>query len=745
MDISSLSIPSFLIENLRREKIKELFPPQSEAIQKGVLERRNCVLATTTASGKTLIAVMCAAIHLQQGGKVLYLAPLRALASEKFDEFTRLLKGSPGGDPRIAITSGDYDSSDPWLENFQVIITTNEKMDSLLRHGARWIKDISLLVLDEIHLLGDRDRGPTLEVTTSKILQLVEKVQVLALSATIKNSDEIARWLGALGVKSDWRPVQLKEGVLHDWEVEFIDGERIPIQRRDPDPATSLALEIVERGGQTLIFATTRKKAEKLAERAALALQRSTGYLSSTEFALLSKYSRAIGEKGDRSSFTEKLGKLVATGAAFHHAGLARAHRNLIEEVFRTRALKIIAATPTLAAGVNLPARIVIIPELWRYDAEYGAYGISVMEYKQFCGRAGRPGYDKVGYAVPVARNEVEKAVLREKYIEGEPERIWSRLSDERHLRSHVLALVASGFVNSKSSLNNFFERTLFAEQYGMQGIAEKLENVVAFLVENNMLKTSGKQLSASELGKRVSELYIDPLSAVRLIEGLKASPSVLDEISILHLVSRTTDIPSIPMSRIPLEKLELYYERNKTSLLVTAPDPEIEPEEYETFLHDFKKVITLEAWVNEVSEGDIYERFRVEPGDLAVIREAGEWVTYSAHEIAKILRRRDKLPMLKNMTERVRHGIKEELISLVRLEGVGRVRARSLFRAGFKNVEAIARASVEDLVSVPNIGMRLAVDIKKQAGGKIGRKLLTKEAEETPEQTDLGKLWTGT
>lgn len=741
MDISSLSIPPFLIENLRREKIRELFPPQREAIQKGVLERRNCVLATPTASGKTLIAVMCAALHLQQGGKVLYLTPLRALASEKFSEFTRLLKGWPGGDPRIAITSGEYDSSDPWLENFQVIITTNEKMDSLLRHRAKWIKDISLLVLDEIHLLGDRDRGPTLEVTAAKILQMIEKVQILALSATIKNADEIGRWLGALGVKSDWRPVPLKEGVLHDWEVKFADGERITLPRRDTDPAISLALEIVERGGQTLIFATTRKKAEKFAERAASALQRSTGYLSSSEIALLSKYSKAVGEQGDRSSFTERLERLVAAGAAFHHAGLARAHRNLIEEVFRERALKIIAATPTLAAGVNLPARIVIIPELWRYDAEYGTYGIPVMEYKQFCGRAGRPGYDKVGYAVPVARNEVEKMVLREKYIEGEPERIWSRLSDERHLRSHVLALVASGFVDSKSSLNKFFERTLFAEQYGMQGITEKLENVIDFLVENNMLKTSGKLLNASELGKRISELYIDPLSAVRLIEGLKTSSSVLDEISILHLVSRTTDVPSISMSRVPLEKLELYYERNKPSLLVTAPDPEVEPEQYETFLHDFKKVIALEAWVNEVSEGDIYERFRVEPGDLAVLRAAAEWITYSAREIAKILRRRDKLPTLKDMIQRVRHGIKEELIPLVRLEGVGRVRARSLFRAGFRNVEALVRASVEDLVSVPNIGMRLALDMKKQAGGKISRKLLTQEAEKTSEQTDLEKL----
>ena len=163
MRIDELEVPSQIKEILRNEGYDLLYPPQEDAIRAGVLNGRNLVLASPTASGKTLIAELCILKSiLEKGGKALYLTPLRALASEKHDEFQRyagIVKGSQEK-LKILLTTGDYDASDPWIERYDIIISTNEKVDSLLRHRARWVTDLRVVVADEVHLLTEPDRGP---------------------------------------------------------------------------------------------------------------------------------------------------------------------------------------------------------------------------------------------------------------------------------------------------------------------------------------------------------------------------------------------------------------------------------------------------------------------------------------------------------------------------------------------------------------------------------------------------------
>src|SRR3990170_6066881 len=221
-----------------RSGIAELYPPQEEAINAGVLEGKNLVLASPTASGKTLIAELCSLKHvLEKNGKVIYLTPLRALASEKFDEFKKYtsIKKPDGKRVTVGISTGDFDSSDPWLERYDVIITTNEKADSLLRHRAKWMDDISLIVADEVHLLNEAERGPTLEVVLARLMQINPEMQILALSATIKNVEEIAGWIKASYVITEWRPVPLREGVLLHDEIQFKDGDARKIERKTKD------------------------------------------------------------------------------------------------------------------------------------------------------------------------------------------------------------------------------------------------------------------------------------------------------------------------------------------------------------------------------------------------------------------------------------------------------------------------------------------------------------------------------
>ena len=182
-----LRIPDQAKQVLVSAGVTELFPPQEEAIRAGALQGKNLLLASPTASGKTLVAELCALKHvIEQDGKVLYLSPLRALASEKYIAFKKynILRKANEGHVRVGISTGDFDSSDPWLGKLDVIVTTNEKCDSLLRHRVSWIDNISLVVADEIHLLDNVDRGPTLEVVLARLLQVNSDIQILALWKT---------------------------------------------------------------------------------------------------------------------------------------------------------------------------------------------------------------------------------------------------------------------------------------------------------------------------------------------------------------------------------------------------------------------------------------------------------------------------------------------------------------------------------------------------------------------------------
>lgn len=204
---------------LENEKIITLRKCQEKAIKAGLFDHKSLLVCTPTASGKTLIAELAAMENITSGkGKAVYIVPLKALASEKFKEFKRRY----GNLVRIAMSVGDKDSSDSYLANHDFIICTAEKFDSLLRHDVPWIKYISCLIVDEIHLLNDPSRGPTVEVIITIIKHLLKNIQLIALSATMGNPEQLSDWLGAGLVIDDWRPVELKHGVYHHGEIEFV-------------------------------------------------------------------------------------------------------------------------------------------------------------------------------------------------------------------------------------------------------------------------------------------------------------------------------------------------------------------------------------------------------------------------------------------------------------------------------------------------------------------------------------------
>ncbi|MCW4042634.1 MAG: DEAD/DEAH box helicase, partial [Candidatus Bathyarchaeota archaeon] len=396
MRINELNIPEQIKRVIIQNGYDQLYPPQEEAITAGVLNRKNVVLASPTASGKTLVAELCILKNiLENDTKSIYLTPLRALANEKYEEFKkyRELTKSNGDKLEIAVSTGDYDRTDEWLGKYDIIISTNEKADSLLRHKAPWMQEIDTIVADEIHLLTDQSRGPTLEVTLTKLMKLNPNAQFLLLSATVKNAVEVSKWIKGISITTEWRPVPLREGVFHDGEIQFKDGSARRILGDTKKPVIDIALDIIKQGGQALIFTQTRRDAVSYGKT-------TSGVLSRKISTNLKKDLKTLADKiltsGERTALSETLAEQVKCGTAFHHAGLDASHRRLIEESFKDGKIRILSSTPTLAAGVNLPARAVLISNYRRYDPKSWSEEISVLEYKQLSGRAGRPKYDKV-------------------------------------------------------------------------------------------------------------------------------------------------------------------------------------------------------------------------------------------------------------------------------------------------------------------------------------------------------------
>ncbi len=214
MDLQNLELPSYLKDHYRQ--FPKLNPAQEKAVKAGLLSNKSLLVCAPTASGKTLIATMAIGKTLGQG-KAIYLVPLKALASEKYKSYKKLLEET---DFTVSYSVGEIDSESKHLANNDLLILTTEKLDALLRHKVKWIHEVKTVIVDEIHLLNDASRGPTLEIILTLLKKLINP-QIIGLSATIGNPYALAEWLEAELVLDDWRPVELKKGIYTNKKLEF--------------------------------------------------------------------------------------------------------------------------------------------------------------------------------------------------------------------------------------------------------------------------------------------------------------------------------------------------------------------------------------------------------------------------------------------------------------------------------------------------------------------------------------------
>lgn len=1222
MKIADLPIPDIVKEKLKEEGITTLYPPQAKAIDKGLLKGNNLVVAIPTASGKTLLAILACIKNLTDTGlKTLYLSPLRALAFEKYNEFKNYL------DPlnkRTILLTGDYDAEDSSAKYADVIIATNEKIDSAIRHQAKWINKIGLIVSDEVHLINDSSRGPTLEVVLA-LLRQVTNAQLLALSATIHNADQIARWLQAELVSSDWRPVELKEGVLFDKTIVYGDGSELTIPLKYKDSFNNLISFILSQKSQCLVFATTRNMAESTAKKLAAKVSKT---LTKDELERLNMASSEILNTGEQSKQSRGLAQLVRQGVSYHHAGLNSIQRRIVERNFKQGNIKIISATPTLcmsgdtniwngiqeinikkitkqqivdvlngvktipikiqeinensndknlleirtvsgysikltpnhkilikrdskrytipikdvrksdkiatirqiivsnpkkvkfgyfikenqsdfsnqiidentsyfiglmlgdgysgselsedgiiykgsssivskdqeildtvqnfgkkfnlnckkmknsygnsqiiisktkwfreflarvgivkgadkhisdilmemedkniknllmglfdsdgfvnssrsigfsntsiklivqvqklllrfgivsrirerkaskirihskeyktkksyeliignkkgittfhdkinfnlsrkqealkkivnkirsnvlytycpkceykiyrdlftgrtedskkwgeqkykiinllgtnkelgsrniklklgfepkkkvsrlnhhyelikkrrigkispsewfwslndignwiyrniiesekslnmffnrktcplckanlennlykgwrefdyegdiywdfiksikqvspedrvfdlilpskptndhlfianglfvhnSAGVNLPARYVIIKSIYRYDVTLGSYPIPVLEYKQQSGRAGRPQYDKQGDAILIAKNEYDATSLFQTYVTADTEDIESRIATEPSLRKIVLGQIATENTQTMEELQNFIGQTFYGHQQDPASLSSILSKVVKFLREEGLIIQDPDYLLATSFGKRVSQLYIDPLGAIVIREGLmtakRKSSHFLKDISYLHLVCSTPDVRFVNIRKDEQIDVINFITDHEEEFLTPPPENSFE---LELFMSRVKTALILQDWIKETPEETMLDRYNVGSGDIYMVVSNSEWLLYASTELAKLLNYEDIAESISSLHNRVVSGIKEELLELVTIPNIGRVRARILYDKGYKTRKILKQTDPNEILKIPGFGKELVKGI---------------------------------
>ena len=337
----------------------KLFPPQEDALRAGLLDSpRHFLLNMATGSGKTYLAELAIEKTLTSGYKAVYVTPLRALAEQQKRHFQNKYPNH-----RIGIFTGEtiYQASTrASYGSSQLLIMTPERLDSCLRHWRshwNWIPDVSLVVLDEFHLLGLELRGARLEGTITRLIRLNPFVRFIGLSATMPNAKELATWLHGCSYSSPWRQIPL--------EMKFV---RFSKASDKPSLLQGEVQRCLQEGGQSLIFCNSRARTEELS-----ALLQTQGIC-----------------------------------AACHHAGLERDHRIAVETRFLNREIHALVTTSTLEMGLNLPARQVVI-----YDSsifsETGFEDLPVWSFIQRAGRAGRPGLDKKGEVVLILPKWVSK------------------------------------------------------------------------------------------------------------------------------------------------------------------------------------------------------------------------------------------------------------------------------------------------------------------------------------------------
>ena len=486
------------------------------------------------------------------------------------------------------------------------------------------------------------------------------------------------------------------------------------------DETIHLALDTIRKNKQALVFAPSRASAEKTAEDIS----------NQTKLLFPELSSQILKSSSSPTKQCRRLANCIKKGIAFHHAGLTGKQKELIEQEFRKGSIRIVCCTPTLAIGMSLPAFRVILKSLKRYSGRRGMDWIPVLEYHQMAGRAGRPEYEPYGEALTIAKTTSEKEAIHERYICGRPEQIYSKLAVEPVFRTYLLSLIAADITRTKQQIKEFFSKTFWAFQFKdteklelliekMLLLLEEYEFIIISRKESDFTPASDLQadarIRATLLGKRVSELYLDPFTAHHLLNCLKRSSSKeieLSSFSFIQMFCHTLEM--LPLLRVKAKDHEHVQERLAERYgQLLEDEPTLYDFNYDDFLNSIKTALFFEEWIEEKDEDYLLEKYGIPPGEVHTKLDLADWLLYSSHELARIIHLQGSLNELSKLRFRIKYGVKEELLPLLRLKGIGRKRARKLYNNKIKDIGDVKKTSLPLLTQL--IGQKTAESIKQQ------------------------------
>ena len=641
-----------------------LNPVQQEVMDHGFLSSGfSCILQMPTGSGKTWLSALAIRQALRSGHKALYLSPLRALAEELATRWSQELKGHS-----VGIFTGDYGSQGKELptpySKADLLIMTPERLDACTRNWRShwsWIPSVDLVVVDEIHLLGDPGRGARLEGTISRLRRLNPFVRFLGLSATLGNRGELADWLDGVEFASDWRSVPLR------WRVS-----RFRKADEKPDLLCRETSVVRDRGSQSLVFVQSRRRSEALA--------------------------RHLCSQGIQ--------------AGYHHAGLQHSERRSVEEAFRTNQTPVLISTGTLEMGLNLPARQVILYDLQGYnDGQFSPLATNTVW--QRAGRAGRPGLDDEGEAVLFAPTWDKRV---DDYGQGRFERIVSGFRERAAFQEQILVEIQSGMGRTRPQLQRIFSGTLASRQKLPLPLDESIDELTEVGIIDLHPDTS--DFRVTPLGRVAIRQMLRPETVLQIRRFLD-SVTELCFFDLLVAAASTGDCE--PVISVDYEELENLADSlaSRRSLLFSKGSSITPPASGKRLLSALKTATLLLEWTQTGNSDAVAEEFGCYPFEIVRLKESMERILMAMASVQRILdpeiegeEDKPKSPSLRRielLRQMIMSGLNAEAASLTVIEGIGGVWARKLIGADITSLPALAMSTPETLVSLGGISAKRA------------------------------------
>lgn len=734
-------LPPEIIQLWTQAESPALLPLQEQAIrQHGLFDGGNLLIQAPTSSGKTFIGEMAAIQTALRRKKVVYLVPLKALAEEKFRDFSA--KYAPYG-IRVIVSSRDRREFDRDLESgdFSIAVVVYEKFAQALVRRPERLAEIDLVVADELELLSDPERGAMAELLLTRVLRA--QCRVIGLSAVIGHAERLAEWMGAGLVYSERRPVELRYGVLHEGTFHYRthneQGEGEEALCDGGNAWETLALNVCAlagRGESCLVFVKAKHESRRDAERLA-------------ESAELPAAESVIAALEDLEPTRSRAGLLrtLPSGVAFHNADLSPEERAAVEQGFRDGSVRILVSTSTLAIGLNLPAaNVFIAPEKWRFDLRLGIPWKTPLqrnEYENMAGRAGRLGAGRgFGRALLLAATPFDRETLWRRYVEGDREGIAPRLA-EMSLEDPVLQLIAARTCRNRAELGAFLDATLtgrwiWRERLTLDAVEAKVHAAALRCIDLGLVTDDAAGLlEPTPFGAAAAAKGVTIATAQALAAWIAVSETRhWDPIELIHAALDTADARLLQVGLTTREYEEGIHadrmrarcagmpERAETPLGRFLLNPR--PPRFEQ-VRALKTALLLDDWRQGAALHGLEEAYDTMAGQVLAAADLAGWLLDAAAAIAAALgcgaafvRR------IERTAAAVQTGLPENLLPVAQAMGqpADRRAALALATSGLDAPEAIAAADgalLEQLLG-PKPAKRLrawAVNAAKAARGR--------------------------